>query len=496
MEFLTKILPIPTLGWCVVLHEGAQQVQLLAGNGVDTTGHSFVEGVWDGDFQAMDFDKAEMFSGSGGRIDGDKLIISTATHTLDRVLIYQDGQRLFASNSLPFLLQASGNRLDTNYLNYERDMASIKNGLKEYTRSIPLAGGKKAFIYYSCNIQIDKTLKVTVLNKPAVDAVNTFEEYRDGMLAMLRRIADNAADPARKHAYGMVTTVSKGYDSACCAAMAKQVGCEIAITFDRPQKYNEDNGEVVARQLGYTDIRYGDAMDYRKQKDCVEAFHIATGELGTTICFHAFEKEFRGNVVFYGERGDQYWDKNAYNPNADCKYHNQMAVGIGMAEWRLQVGFALMPIAYYKAPHWKNLCAIANAPEMAPWSVGGSYDRPIPRRICEEMGVERKEFGQEKKGAGFSYMRDTMKRIQSRMSETAFASFRAFVKANKRPPHPVKRIRYTVKTLPDYINYLCARLHIKSNLVKKDWDITNPGAPSYLVNWAVETCMKHYRCEE
>ena len=35
---------------------------------------------------------------------------------------------------------------------------------------------------------------------------------------------------------------------------------------------------------------------------------------------------------------------------------------------------------------------------MRPWSVGGGYDRPIPRRIAEEAGVPRQHFGQRKMG--------------------------------------------------------------------------------------------------
>jgi hypothetical protein len=34
---------------------------------------------------------------------------------------------------------------------------------------------------------------------------------------------------------------------------------------------------------------------------------------------------------------------------------------------------------------------------MRPWSVGGSYDRPIARRIIEQAGVPRKEFGERKR---------------------------------------------------------------------------------------------------
>ena len=37
---------------------------------------------------------------------------------------------------------------------------------------------------------------------------------------------------------------------------------------------------------------------------------------------------------------------------------------------------------------------ITTSAEMRPWSIGGDYDRPIPRRALEEAGVPRELFGQ------------------------------------------------------------------------------------------------------
>ena len=41
--------------------------------------------------------------------------------------------------------------------------------------------------------------------------------------------------------------------------------------------------------------------------------------------------------------------------------------------------------------------------EMAPWRLGTSYDRPIPRRIAEAAGVPRQAFGQRKKAVVRAY---------------------------------------------------------------------------------------------
>jgi len=42
--------------------------------------------------------------------------------------------------------------------------------------------------------------------------------------------------------------------------------------------------------------------------------------------------------------------------------------------------------------------------EMQPWSIGGDYDKPFPRRIAEEMGVPRELFGQRKMASGHDHL--------------------------------------------------------------------------------------------
>jgi hypothetical protein len=61
--------------------------------------------------------------------------------------------------------------------------------------------------------------------------------------------------------------------------------------------------------------------------------------------------------------------------------------------------------------------------EMAPWSIGGEYDRPIPRRIVEEAGVERDSFGQSKKAVAVWYGKEESKNIMKDESIRDFESF-------------------------------------------------------------------------
>lgn len=483
---------IPCMAWCAVINKDEQIVNLTAGEKVEFTENSFVEGVWNGTFDMMNFDEASFFCGTGGILNSDGLLLSTPNHGLDKILTLKIGDTMYASNSLPFILQMSGSKLDPQYIWYEKDLCSIKNGLKEYKSEIPLKDNRKVQLYYFCNILITFDLDIHKISKKEFEPAKNYNEYHDGMLDALTKIKENAQAENRKSKFGIVTTVSKGYDSAACAAMAKKIGCTTALTFNRPEKYATDDGSEVARQLGYKDIRTANADHYKESENMTECFHVATGELGTTIVFEAFENEFKNNLVFYGERGDLFWGKNVDEPNREMRFSGRFTTGIGMTEWRLYGGFVILPIAFYNATNWIETKAISNSDEMKAWSTGTHYDRPIPRRMAEEMGVAREEFGQDKKGAGFNFSRDNLSRIKRRMSPVAFDSFYKFYKANKRKGTLLHQLRYIMDMLPNYYNYASHILHI-NRYVKEKIDLTSPGAPSYLFNWGIEEVMKYYK---
>lgn len=68
---------------------------------------------------------------------------------------------------------------------------------------------------------------------------------------------------------------------------------------------------------------------------------------------------------------------------------------------------------------------------MAPWKVGNiGYDRPIPRRIAEEKGVDRHLFGQSKKAS--TVLLNTNDNILSGLSPDSVKSFEEFTSAKRR----------------------------------------------------------------
>lgn len=485
---------ISRLAWCAVLERG-KYADVYCGAGVACVRDAFVEGAWNGNYADMDFERADFLCGSGGKIireGGERYCFATPGHVLEKlVLIKRDG-RLYVSNSVPFALAWSGCRLDTEYAGYERDFSSILNGLDAYKREIPLAEGMTLSCYYYCNLFISPEGDVRAEEKQRPQPVLSYEDYMAALLADMRKLKDNAKDAARRNRYGLVTTVSSGYDAAACSAVARRLGCETALTFDRPQKYADDCGDGVAKRLGYQHIIKKDADAYRRREDLVEAEHVCSGELGTSIIFSAFEQEFRDNLVFYGERGDKLWNKNWPSPNDRFVFEGEMYAGISMCEARLRIGFILVPMPLYKAAVWTSIHALSNSLEMAAWSVGGRYDRPIPRRMVEEAGVERELFGQRKKGAGFNYHYDTLKRLKTRMSETSYNSFVRYYRAHRRRGQTGRLLCYYCSSAPDYLNYFFRKLGIKKRIAVRDRQLDNPGAPSYLTGWGMEILTKRY----
>jgi hypothetical protein len=64
---------------------------------------------------------------------------------------------------------------------------------------------------------------------------------------------------------------------------------------------------------------------------------------------------------------------------------------------RLKSGFIHVPVPFIMATQTTAIDRITGSTEMKPWVLGTTYDRPIPRRIAEQAGVDRKSFGQYKK---------------------------------------------------------------------------------------------------
>ncbi|MBM6614823.1 hypothetical protein JTF06_07955 [Desemzia sp. RIT804] len=491
---------IAPLTWCMRIEKETLAVQLIHGSKVEITPEGFVEGAWDGEFTEFQFEQADFLMGSGGKrittTNEEQFLFATPSHTFERLYAIREEKVLYVSNSLPFILVQSDSSLSRHYFNYEKDLNTILNGLQQVKKWIPLAENKRLQLFYHCNFTVNSQLDITVHQKEAMKPFADFKDYESRLLAALKRLRNNACASERIEGYGLVTTISKGYDSSACAALAREIGCETAVTFDRPIKYADDSGEEVAQQLGYKNILKKDAEAYLENNELLESEFVASGDLGTGIVYAAFEEEFKGNLVFVGHRGDYFWDKNVQDVNDDLRFNDFVFSGTSQAENRLKADYIFVPIPLYGATQWSSLHQVTHLPEMEPYSVGGDYDRPIPRRIVETRGVERQSFGFKKAGAGFNYRYDNAKRLKMRMSSHSFHSFYTYYLDHKRKPYQniFPWLQYFWNTKRMYSFILLNRIGIEIPFKDIPFDgVSNPGLPSYLFLWGVAKRMEKYQ---
>lgn len=398
---------------------------------------------------------------------------------------------------MPFILYASKNKIDSRYSNYEIDFNSILQGIDDYKKVLPLSGNKKIQVHYCCNVLLNNGMQLYELAKKQIAKFENYSDYEKRLISTLSSFVNNAKSCNRKISYGMVSTISKGYDAAACSAIAKEVGCDNVVSFDLPQKYVDDCGKDIALQLGYKNIVTKNADTYLQNTDLLEAENVSSGELGTGIIFTAFEKDFADNIVFTGERGDKIWDKNRPDANNNFRFDNEVFTGTSMIENRLKNGYILCPIPLYGASQWSSIDKISKSSEMEFYSIGGNYDRPIPRRILESRGIRRGLFGIEKKGAGFNYRFDNLYRIKKRMSPKSFHQFNKFYKKNKHHGYTniLKWMTFLYHNKSLYIRYIFKKIgwSFKFTISQDTAHLySNPGAPSYLFSWGIHEMVKRY----
>lgn len=491
---------LPKMAWGAIVEKETLNVTVYHGSNVEAQEDFFVEGAWESDFIEGRFDQANFFNGSGGRKKQKSFkktfMFVTSSHTLDRLHTIRLPQKLIVSNSMPFSLHLANTKLDPRYMDYEKDLNSILKGISLYTDWIPLKGDKKLYLHYYCNLVVDKNLSIHKEKKPAMVPFENYAHYRSLLSQTLKQFVQNAQDSLRRVSYGMVTTISKGYDSAASAVIAKEAGCDTALTFNLPVQYAEDCGVEIAQQLGYSSIIVKDASDYLSNDQLKETEFVSTGELGSGIIYTSFEEEMTDNIVIFGEEGDEFWGKDRSDANEEFCFTDDVMSGVSLIEHRLRVGYIFTPVPTFGGVQWKSLWKLSNAPEMQPYSVGGSYDRPIPRRILETAGIPREAFGMEKIGAGFNFRYDSFSRLKKRMSEKSFASYQQYYKANRRfDKDYVKRlVRYFWDCRNVYLLVALRTLGFDSNLTLPDAESqTNPGAPAYLIHWGVQEIQKRYQ---
>lgn len=160
---------------------------------------------------------------------------------------------MYLSNSLTFVLEVSGSELLTTYKQYVADMESILYGLKfdKLVKRSPFVAGRELRYLRCCIATIDKSLNIKESIRKSSLTFDNFMDYKQKVQKILTEIKTNATDALRKHPYGMISTISRGYDAPSACVFAASVGCGEVFTFC-DKLY--DDGSQIAKILRYKKI--------------------------------------------------------------------------------------------------------------------------------------------------------------------------------------------------------------------------------------------------
>jgi hypothetical protein len=308
-------------------------------------------------------------------------------------------------------------------------------------------------------------------------------------------------DRQRRKQFKPVVFCSAGYDSCACAVIGRRVDCQEAVVFESKRGIRSDSGKNIVASLGYTVIHEKHETDYLNY-DIAEDF-VASGELGTAIFYAAAQTELAGKYLLAGDYGDSVWDRNDLFRNTE--FNRDAGVpSTAMKEFRLRVGFIKVAIPFLGASRGIDIGKISNSDEMVPWMLNGDYDKPIPRRIVEEAGIQRGRFAVRKDGGvGNSLRLLGMKHLKKVMPPGSYSDFQRYYAEHKqfRPISPALILRSL-----RYVSFLAAiglgKVMLRTNIrfvptyriLPDEWHRAScsPWAPSLLFNWGLRTCWIRY----
>ena len=174
--------------------------------------------------------------------------------------------------------------------------------------------------------------------------------------------------------------------------IAAELGCKTAVTHkvsreDREQYHltGDDSGHAIAERMGMIcEIR--DPKAYLGYNGMPEAEFASTGYDDEALVMSSFEGDFRQKLVITGMHGENVWNRISKTPSRKT-YTKWMAVAVPYpnSDTASVSSMSRSPILWLHG--LPSINRISNSGEMAPWTLWNNYDRPIPRRIVEEKGV-------------------------------------------------------------------------------------------------------------
>ncbi len=381
---------LPPLAWIARVRHPV--VEVHCGASVRRTESGCFEGTWVGGQALESVVESTTIFGTGIVANSDGLFVVPPGHTLEGTYSHRRGGELLVSNSLVGLLRAADLDL-LRGVDYSSLFNRISDGLDSPPIELPTSGGPVNLAFYE-NLHLGTDGSVTTVPKRREEPFRSFEDYVGRLRKALESALRNAVG------YEPVISLSAGYDSTSLAVLAAPLGCRRALTFPyaRPVPHSpdtSDSGAPTARRLGMS-VELFDRLAYRQRDDLPEAEFLATGMSGEDVNMVAMEPALHRTVLINGMVANGLW---RYGRIRRTDLWRTDLSGCSMTEFRLRVDLVFLPLPVFGMTQQPSLQQIAMSAEMRPWSVGGYYDQPIPRRIIEQGGIPRGTFASAKRGA-------------------------------------------------------------------------------------------------
>jgi hypothetical protein len=378
---------------------------------VEVRDHFFIEGVWNGPFDKGNFASTDCVFGTGAVLRKRSVLFVSSASTTDYLYYHQSAEYVVVSNSLPLLLSYTEDSLDPHFTGYPAINDSIIEGINDHIRDIPtLKGSVKRLMYRNLEISARSVIETEKDMPPNFACYNDYYAY---LVNNYQLIVDNIRDPSRKFRLQIFSTQSKGYDSTALNTIAAKFGIDNVFTIIKgksPKHFAtrdqntqvDDDGSPICNALGLNFVpidRRSFAREFDQEYLYYAALHYNQDANFNEIMTYVSDV----SVILTGTLGEIWYTNQSYykdrpgdiNPDLKRGDHG----GHGLSELRLVVGFIHLPFVYIGARRREDIFRITESPEMGPWRLENSYDRPIPRRIAEEAGVPRDLFGQIKVGS-------------------------------------------------------------------------------------------------
>jgi len=408
---------LPKLAWIAHVDPEAQQTTVQHGAWVETMATGFIEGLWDGAFANADFDRSACVFGSGAVVRGRALVFVPSVSTTDYLYWWssEDARQVVVANSLPLLLASQNDALDPQEVRYDPINRSVKLGIQHYTPKIPTQKGEVNRLMH-WNLLVSSG-RVTLTDKPSPPPFPDFTAYADYLNQCYARLADNARDMNRARPLAIFSTQSKGYDSTAANAVAKNHGIDRAFTvtkskgkgyfaFEDHRHELDDDGRAIC-QLFAIDCTPIERRALEIQLGPEYLFYAGMNETGDFNLMQISDHIQRPTVLITGCMGDVMWNTHSYYQDHPELVNANLTRGDlgnnGLTEVRLLAGYVQLAFPFIGARSRLDIMKISESHEMTPWRLNTHYDRPIPRRLAEEAGLDRAEFGQVKMASVLEY---------------------------------------------------------------------------------------------